>query len=101
VKYAMRARRKADAHLVSSACPTRRSDGGRRAEPRRSRNRPSPKPGTPDFLFLWVYMIAYVFVLRCLSLEAVATAQRLRGPAVVVGLLGAIVYIELYVIFIH
>ena len=53
-------------------------------------------------MFLWAYMIAYVFVLRCLSLEGVATAQRLRrGPAVVVGLLDTIVYIGLYVIFMH
>lgn len=59
-------------------------------------------PGTPDFLFLWAYMIAYVLVVLWLFPISVATAQRLRrGPAVVVGLLGATVYLGVYLIFIR
>src|SRR5947209_968473 len=41
------------------------------------------QPGTPDFLFLWAYMIAYVLGLLCLFPVSVGTAQRLgRWPAV-------------------
>ena len=59
-------------------------------------------PGTPDFLFLWAYIIAYVLALLCLFPVAVATAHRLRrGPASVVGVLGAIVYAGVYLIFIR
>ena len=59
-------------------------------------------PGTPDFLFLWAYMIAYALVLLCLFPVAVATAHRLRsGPATLVGVLGAIAYVGVYLIFIR
>jgi hypothetical protein len=60
------------------------------------------EPGTADFLFLWAYMIAYVLGLLCLFPVASATAQRLRRwPAVVVGILGALVYQGVYLIFIR
>jgi hypothetical protein len=59
-------------------------------------------PGTPDFLFLWAYMIAYVLGLLCLFPVSIATSQRLRRwPAVLVGVLGAIVYQGMYLIFIR
>jgi hypothetical protein len=60
------------------------------------------EPGTPDFLFLWAYMIAYVLGLLCLFPVSIATAQRLqRWPAVLVGVLGAFVYQGVYLIFIR
>ncbi len=59
-------------------------------------------PGTLDFLFLWAYMIAYALALLCLCPVAVATTHRLRrGPATVVGVLGALVYAGVYLIFIR
>ena len=60
------------------------------------------QPGSLDFLFLWVYMIAYGLGLLCLFPVSVATAQRLRHwPAVLVGVLGALVYQGIYLIFIR
>lgn len=60
------------------------------------------EPGTPDWLFQWSYMLAYVVSLLCLFSISVAFAQRLhRWPAVAVGLVGAIVYQGVYVIFIR
>jgi hypothetical protein len=60
------------------------------------------EPGTPDFLFLWAYMIAFVVALLSLFVVSIRAAQRLRGwPALVVGLLGAIVYQGVYFIFIR
>jgi hypothetical protein len=60
------------------------------------------EPGTPDWLFLWSYMSAYLVGLLCLFPLSVATAQRLRRwPAVVVGLVGAVVYQGVYVVFIR
>ena len=47
-------------------------------------------------------MIAYVLGLLCLFPVSIATAQRLRRwPAVLVGLLGALVYQGVYLIFIR
>jgi hypothetical protein len=60
------------------------------------------EPGTPDWLFLWSYMVAYMIGLLCLFPVAVATAQGLRRlPAVIVGLAGAVVYQGVYFIFIR
>jgi hypothetical protein len=60
------------------------------------------QPGTPDFVFLWAYMLAYLAALLWLFHVAVATAQRLHGwRALVVGLAGAVVYQGLYVTIIR
>jgi hypothetical protein len=60
------------------------------------------EPGSPDFLFLWAYMIAYLLGLLVLFPVAAATAQRLRRrPATVVGVCGAFVYQGVYLIFIR
>ena len=56
----------------------------------------------PDWLFLWSYMGAYLVGLLYLFPLSVATAQRLRRwPALVVGLVGAVVYQGVYVVFIR
>jgi len=60
------------------------------------------EPGTPDFLFLWIDMLAYAAGLLWFFPLAVATAQRLHGwRAVVAGVAGALVYQGVYVIFIR
>lgn len=60
------------------------------------------QPGTPDFVFLWAYMLAYLAGLLCLFPMAVATAQRLHGwRAVLLGVAGALTYQGLYFVFIR
>jgi hypothetical protein len=60
------------------------------------------EPGTADFVFLWAYMVAYVLALLWLFPIAVACSQRLRRwPAIVVGIVGAVVYQGVYFIFIR
>jgi hypothetical protein len=60
------------------------------------------EPGTPDFLLLWAYMIAYVLALLWLFPIAVACSQRLRSwSAIVVGVAAAVVYQGVYFIFIR
>jgi hypothetical protein len=60
------------------------------------------QPGTPDWLFLWGYMTAYLIALPCLFAAAVVTAEGLRPwRALAVGLAGAIVYQGIYFIFIR
>ena len=59
-------------------------------------------PGTPDFVFVWIEMIAYAVGLLCLFPVAVGAAERLsRWPAIGVGVAGAIAYQGVYLIFIR
>ena len=59
-------------------------------------------PGTADWWFLWTYMAAYVVGLLGLFPLAVAAAHRLRcRPAVAVGLVGAVLYQGVYLIFVR
>jgi len=60
------------------------------------------QPGTPDWVFLWAYMIAYVVGLLCLFPVSIAVAERLRRrPAIAVGLIGALIYQGMYLIFVR
>jgi len=60
------------------------------------------QPGTPDFVFLWTYVFAYMVALLCLFPISVAWSQRLRRvQAIVVGVAGAVVYQGVYFIFIR
>ncbi len=58
--------------------------------------------GTPDWLLLWAYMLAYLIALLCLFPAVVAAAEGLRRwRAVIVGVMGAVVYQGIYFIFIR
>jgi len=60
------------------------------------------EPGTADFIFLWAYMIAYMLALAFVFPLSVARSQRLRTwPAVLVGIIGAVLYQGVYFIFIR
>jgi len=60
------------------------------------------EPGTADFAFLWTYIIAYLLALLCLFPISIAQSQRLRTwPAIVVGIVGAVVYQAIYFVFIR
>jgi hypothetical protein len=58
--------------------------------------------GSPEWVFLWSDMLAYLIALACLYPFAIARAERLhRWPAVLVGVVGAFVYQGMYVVFIR
>jgi hypothetical protein len=58
--------------------------------------------GTPDWLLLWAYMLAYVIALLCLFPTVVAASEGLRRwRAVLVGVIGAVLYQGIYFIFIR
>jgi hypothetical protein len=60
------------------------------------------EPGTPDFVFLWAYMIVYLLALLCVFPVTVAWSQRLRSwQAIVVGIVSAVLYQGVYFIFIR
>jgi hypothetical protein len=59
-------------------------------------------PGSPDFVFLWTDMLAYLVGLLVLFTLAAARAERLRGwRAASVGVTGALLYQGVYLIFIR
>jgi hypothetical protein len=60
------------------------------------------QPGTADFVFLWSSMIAYLVGLVWLFVLVTSRAERLRGwKAIVVGVVGALVYQGVYLIFVR
>jgi hypothetical protein len=60
------------------------------------------QPGTPDFVVLWAEIVAYTLALLCLFAVSVGWSQRLRRwRAIVVGIVGAVLYQGVYLIFIR
>jgi hypothetical protein len=60
------------------------------------------QPGSADFVFLWSYMLAYLLGLVWLFVLVASRAERLHGwRAIVVGVLGALVYQGVYLIFVR
>jgi hypothetical protein len=60
------------------------------------------QPGTPDFVFLWVDIIAYMLALLCVFPVVAAWSQRLqKWPAILIGIVGAVLYQGVYFIFIR
>jgi len=60
------------------------------------------QPGTADFVLLWADIFAYMLTLLCLFPVSIGRSQRLRSwPAIVVGIIGAVLYQGVYFIFIR